>query len=145
MARASMYVTLVYSGHQSFARYYPFFSLGPVICYLELPLPLLKMRFYKSFSSFVLGLRDDPVTQDTNLVLPRIFFLAEKQALPCPTAKLAYVRLELLGGRPLEQHISALPHKGEREEESPEGLGPALVIADAQHYSCLAHLGYMSP
>ena len=88
---------------------------------------------------------DDPVTQDTNLVLPRIFFLAEKQALPCPTAKLEYVRLELLGGRPLEQHFSALPHKGEREEESPEGLGPALVIADAQHYSCLAHLGYTSP
>ena len=59
------------------------------------------------------------------------------QVKPCPG--------NCLGGRPLEQHISALPHKGEREEESPEGLGPALVIADAQHYSCLAHLGYMSP
>lgn len=131
-----MCVTLVCSGHLSFVCYYPFFSLGPVICYLELPLPLLMMRFCKSFSNFVLGRMDDPVTQDTNLVLPRTFFLNWEASPALSNSKARICEPAVAGWKaPWTAHLCLVAQRweGGRESWGPEPCSshpwcPALFL-----------------
>lgn len=119
-----MYVTLVYSGHLSFARDYPFFSLGPVICYLELPLPLLKMRFYKSFSRFVLGLRGWPSHSRHKPGASKDFFLSWEASPALSNSKARICETGVAGWKaPWTAHLCLAAQRREGGRES-WGPGP---------------------